>query len=60
VKKLIRYERKIALLMRNQYDEFKKKKGITENYFNSFDKKIKEVQEKFIEKFSKQEKLVID
>ncbi len=46
--------------MRNQYDEFKKKKGITENYFNSFDKKIKEVQEKFIEKFSKQEKLVID
>ena len=46
--------------MRNQYDEFKKKKGVTENYFNSFDKKIKEVQEKFIEKFFKPEKLVFD
>ncbi len=46
--------------MKKQYDKFKKNKGITENYFNTFDDKIKEVQEKFIEKFSKQEKIVID
>lgn len=57
---LIRYEKKIALLLRKEYDQFKEKKGIKENYFMSFEKRKKEIMEKFIGLYSKKETLNFD